>query len=533
LSSDGYIISCWNCLGEYDALGAVWCSDDSRSPTKLCPFCLRCFCDASEEFKKIFWREAPQRLLEELQMLHKSNERLGDILVRQHRITIPQLLEVLQEQRRTGKRLGELLVDHSLVKQDDIDSALKLQGAHSLADTQGVAYAAKPVWEQSTPDAIIQYILTLAARRGASDVHIEPKEDNISVKYRIDGFFFRVDPIPKQFQTIVTQKLFDLFRLDPGLEARPQTSRTSGRIADTEFDLVAQTLPTPYGVSATIKLINRATFIKDFSTLGLEIEDRVHIMESLRTTFGLIVVSSPTFNGAGTTGYTIMHFLVHSQRDVISLEAPIHWRMEGARQVEVAQTNGGLQMEQALRSAMLVRPEVLIVSSVPDPTTALLATQLATSLLVVMILPAQSAGQAIANLLALGVPAGLLASNLLTVTCQRLIRKICTICRQPVGPPAPQTLALHGIDPSEAAGLKFFKGKGCPTCNKIGFRGRHAIFEIMAGVPELRGAIANGMSAAEIETVAMGAGMVPLRRRALDLVSAGVTTFDEFTRLRL
>ena len=134
------------------------------------------------------------------------------------------------------------------MRPEDIAAALKSQGVNPLTDTMGVDYAASPVWEQSGPDAIIQYILSLAARKGASDVHIEPTEDAISVKYRIDGFFFRVDPIPKRFQPSLTQKLFEVFRLDPAKENRPQTSRTTGRLADADYDLVAQTLPTAHGV---------------------------------------------------------------------------------------------------------------------------------------------------------------------------------------------------------------------------------------------------------------------------------------------
>jgi hypothetical protein len=200
LSPEHYLVSCWNCLGEFDALNAVWCSDDPKNPTKLCPFCFRCFCSASERYKQEFWRQAPQRLRDDLNTLGRSKDKLGDILIRMKKITTPQLLEALLEQKNTGKRLGEILTERGLLTADDIAAALKSQGVTTLADTRGVAYASSPVWDQSGPDAIIQYILSLAARKGASDVQIEPKEDAISVKYRIDDFFFRVDPIPKPFQ---------------------------------------------------------------------------------------------------------------------------------------------------------------------------------------------------------------------------------------------------------------------------------------------------------------------------------------------
>ena len=534
MALETYLVSCWNCLGEFDALAAVWCSDDPKNPTKLCPFCLQCFCDASERYKREFWRAAPNRLQDELQTLNKSKDRLGDILIRMKKLTTPQLLEILVEQKRTGKKLGELLTEKRLVKPEDIAAALKSQGVNPLTDTTGMAYAASPVWDASGPEAIIQYILSLAARKGASDVHIEPTEEAVSVKYRIDGFFFRVDPIPKPFQQALTQKLFDTFRLDTSKQNRPQTSRSVGRLADADFDLVTQTLPTAHGVSATIKLVNRSTFIKDFTTLGIEIEDRVRLIEELRNSFGLVLVSAPVFNGANTTVYSIMNFLVQGQqRDVVSLEAPIYWRMEGVRQVEVDAEGQQLRMEETLRSIMAVRPEALMLSALPDRGTAGLAVQLASSILVIADFPAQSAATAVTGLVAMGVPAQVVAGALSAVTCQRLLRQVCTICRVEVEPPAPQTLALQGVTAEETTGLRFFRGKGCPTCNKVGYRGRRAVFEVITGAPEVRSAIQNGMPPAEVEAIAVGAGMRPLRSRVLDLVREGVTTFDEFVRLRL
>jgi len=528
-----YLTTCWSCLGEFDALNAVWCSDDAKNPTKLCPFCFKCFCDASEKYKQEFWKRAPKKMVEEIQSLSRSKDRLGDILIRMKKITTPQLLEAIVEQRNTGKKLGEVLVDRKVVRLEDIQAALKSQGVNPLTDTMGAEYAASPVWEQSAPDAIIQYILSLAAKKGASDVHIEPTDDAISVKYRIDGFFFRVDPIPKRFQQAFTQKLFEMFSLDPARESRPQTSRSSGRLAETDFDFVAQTLPTAHGVSATLKLINRTTFIKDFTTLGLELEDRVRLLEELRNSFGLVLISAPVFNGSGTSVYSVMNFLIQAQRDVVSLEAPVHWPLEGVRQVEVEQGGSGLKMEETLRSVVAVRPEVVVLSTIPDRGTALLASQLASSILVVCALPAQTAAGAVTAMLELGVPPQVLAGSLAAVTCQRLVRQICKICRQPAEPPAPQTLAHHGVAAEEAPHLRFYRGKGCPSCNKVGYRGRRAVFEVLTGAPEVRAAIQNGMSVQDIESIAIGAGMTTTRVRCLQLVSEGVTTFDEFAKLRL
>jgi len=525
-----YDVTCWNCLGEFDAMGAVWCSDDPKNPTKLCPFCFRCFCAASDTYKQEFWAHAPARLKEELDTLARSRDRLGDILIRMKKITTSQLLDALEEQKATGHRLGEVLVEIGLVTREDVAAALKTQGTNPLMDTMGIAYAATPVWEQGEPDTILQYVLALAARKGASDVRIEPKADAVNVRYRIDDFFFRVDPIPKEFQDAVTRKLLDFFGASAEEAHRPLTGRANVTLDGVEYEAIAQTLPTPFGISATIKLVNRATFLKDLPSLGMELEDRVRLLGQMQASSGLVIVSAPLFNGAYTTTYSLMTFLVRGGRDVLSLESPRQWPIEGARQVEVASSD---EMRETLLGMVAVKPEALVLFSLPDGATAGLACQLATSVLVIGVATAQRASQALVNLLQLGLPRSLLASSLSAVTSQRLVRQICKVCREPAEPPPAQTLAMHGIGPEQAKALRFFRGRGCPSCNKVGYRGRRAIFEVMTASPELSDAIEGELDAEEIEGVAMGTGMHTLRETCLDLVMDGVTTFDEFVRLKL
>jgi type IV pilus assembly protein PilB len=529
----GYAVTCWNCLGEFDAVAAVWCSDDPKNPTKLCPFCLQCFCEASQKYKQEFWRKAPPLLHEELETLARSKDRMGDILIRMKKLKTPELLEALIEQKASGRRLGEILVSRRLVRQEDIDAALKSQGVNPLTDTQGLPYAASPVWENSDPQGIIDYLLNLAARKGASDIQLEPRAEDISVRYRIDGFSFRVDPIPKRFQAALTDTLLATFGIEPPVANRPILARVQRTLGDFEYDLVAQTVPTSHGTSASIKLVNRDTFLKDFATLGLEMEDRVRLTEELRPYFGLVLLSAPAFSGGITTSYAVMNFLAQAGRDVLSLESPIHFLLEGARQVAVEPGPQGLRMDETLRSVLAVRPDALMLSHVPERTTALMATQLASSLLVLPSVPAQSAAGALSAFVELGVPPLNLATCFSVATCQRLVRTLCRICRQQVEPPPSQMLARHGIVGEDAATLRFFRGRGCPSCNTVGYRGRRAVFEVMPGSPEVRTALGNGVAGRELQAVAAIAGMRTLRDRCLDLVREGVTSFDEFARLRL
>ena len=530
--AEAYLVTCWNCLGEFDAVSAVWCSDDPKNPTKLCPFCLRCFCDATADYKQRFWRNAPDLLVDELQMLGRSQDRLGDILIRMKRITTPQLLEALVEQRDTGRKLGEILVAQAMVSRDDVETALRHQGVTRLNDTRA-GETDGVYWQQSSPDGVLDYLLALGARKRASDVTIEPQADQVAIRYRIDGFSFRVDPIPKTFEPALERALFAMFGLDAARRTRAQTGRATCRLGDADYDLVIQTVPGALGLTATVKLINRSTFIKDFGGLGLELEDRVRLVEEIRSGLGLIVISSPAYNGAITTAYSIMSFLAHGQRDVLSIESPIQWLMEGVRQVEAEAGPQGPRIEPALRAMVAVRPDVLMVSAVPDQGTVSLLTQLASSLLVVAQFTASSSARAIAALRELGVPAQALAGSLGLVTSQRLVRQTCRICSAPAEPPSPQTLQAHGISAEEARGLQFFKGKGCPTCNTIGYRGRRAVFETLPASPEVRAMIEQGRPAEAIENAALESGMIGIRERCLALVRSGATSFDEFARLRL
>jgi len=525
--------TCWNCLGEFDALAAAWCSHDPKLPSKICPSCQRCFCQASDKYKQEFWRRAPAPLLEELEILSRNRDRLGEILIQMGKLTTTQLLTalILQTNRLGEPTLAQVLREEGMVVEEDLEAALKTRGGPPLTDTRGAKYTTQVVCDGNDPQAIIQYLLSLAVRRGASELHLEPKMDGVAVKYRIDGVSFRLDPIPKRFEADLVRKAFEIFHLDPAKPHRPQRGRTTERLAEADWDLVAQTLPTAYGTSVSVRLVDRASFIKDFTTLGLTLDDRLRLVAALRQSFGLVLVTAPMFEGGNSTAFSIMDFMVRAQRDVVSLESPVLWLVEGARQVEVSETE--TPMHEALRSAVSVRPDVVVLFKVPDPQTALLATQIASSVVVVSVVPAQSTTQAIATFLDMGVPRHLLAGALSAVTCQRLVRKICAICREPVQGPPPQTLAWVGISPEDVARLGFYRGKGCPSCNRVGYRGRQAIFEVLTGAPEVVSGIMNDLPPADIEILAKGSGMKMLRERAIELVAQGVTTFDEFQSLRL
>jgi type II secretory ATPase GspE/PulE/Tfp pilus assembly ATPase PilB-like protein len=531
-ASQVYVVHCWNCLNDFEAVEAVWCNCDPRRPTKLCPFCLQCFCPADEDYKRSFWAAAPNTLKEEVAILERSQDRLGEILIRNQKLTTPELLKALVEQKRTGGLLGKILVQQGWVSQSDIDDALRYQGYKPLVDMQGAEVKAAPEPTGGTPQEILNYLLTLGAKKGASDIHIDPAESEVAVKFRIDGYFYKLNPLPRSSLDPLLEKIRSFFRLDPTREGLPQKGRSVAELLDREYDLLVQTLPTQMGTSTTIKLVDRRFFLKNFTALGMTPANQLFLVRGLDADAGLILVSSPPFNGAMTSCYSLMDHLAKSERKVVSLEPSIQWQVPYVHQIEVNEEKG-FGYQEALRSLTSVKPDVVFILDLSDKVTANLVCQLATSVLVIATLPAFSAVEAVWRLFELGVPPSLISRSLSLVLNQRLVRRICTYCREVGNPADPRKLAPYGISAQEAAGLKLYRGKGCPTCNRIGYRRRKGIFEVMIVDAELKEILAKHPALPDIEAAARASGMETLRERCLQDVNEGVTSIDEFIRWRL
>lgn len=531
MALQAYSVRCWNCLSDFDAASAVWCSCDPKSPTKLCPFCFHCACQADEDYRRDFWTAAPQALRDEVASLQKSRDRLGEILIRNQKLSTPELIEALADQKRTGGLLGKILVQKGLTTQADIDDALRYQGYKPLVDTHGVEVGGSNV-PSSSPGELLNYLLTLGAKKGASDIHIEPGDGELNIKYRIDGFFYRVNPFSRDLLEPLLGQVGTLFQLDPTKGELPQKGRLFTALHERDYELVVQTLPTRQGTSATIKLIDRRLFLKNFTALGLGPADQLALVRALDAQFGVILVTAPAYNGAMTSCYSLMDHVAKSERKIVSLESPIQWQIPYVNQIEVGPSSA-LKLEEALRSVATIKPDVLFLLDIPDKASATLAFQLATSLLVVLTFPSFSAAEAVWRLFELGVPPSLVSQSLALVMSQRLVRRICALCREGGGAPDPAKLAPYGIIAEEARALRLFRGKGCSACNRIGYRRRKGIFEQMIVDRALKDLIGQRPSPIELEKVARGQGMETLRERCLRDVRDGTTSIEEFVRWRL
>jgi len=532
MATEIYKVRCWNCLNDFEAVEAVWCSCDPKHPAKLCPFCFSCFCPADASYKRDFWDGAPQALKDEVSMLERSLDRLGEILIRNQRLKTPQLLEALQVQERTGELLGKILIEKELVTQNDIDDALRYQGYQPLVDTRGLEVTPAPASSNASPSEILEHLLGIAARKGASDIHLEPTDTELTVKLRIDGLFYKIKPLRIDALVPMLARVRELFGLDAEGEELPQRGRAHLELERHDFDLLVHTLPTRFGTSITIKLVDRRFFVKNFTALGLTPADQLFLVRALDAPSGLIMVTSPPYNGAMTTSYSLMDQIAKSERKVVSIERSIQWEVPYVQQMEVNHDKG-LDFAAALRSVAAVKPDVVFLLEINDRVTANLACQLATTLLVVTTFPAFGAAESIYRFLELGAQSSLLSRGLSLVMNQRLIRRICPQCRDEGSPADPEKLGGYGISVNEAKTLRLFKGRGCSDCNRLGYRRRKGLFELITVDEHFREKLTDQPTLAEIETFARSAGMETLRERCLKEVTAGVTTLDEFLRWRM
>jgi type II secretory ATPase GspE/PulE/Tfp pilus assembly ATPase PilB-like protein len=531
-SGEIYVVRCWNCLNDFEAVEAVWCSCDPKHPSKLCPFCLHCFCPAEDSYKRNFWSGAPAALKDEVAMLERSLDRLGEILIRNQKMKTPQLLQALREQERTGGLLGKILVQRGWVTQQDIDDALRYQGYQPLVDTQGLELTPAPQSAAGNPAQLLEYLLALGARKGASDIHLEPSATELSIKLRIDGLFYKVKPLQGNATIPLLQRIHEVFGLDSRHEDLPQRGRAHLELEGHDFDLVVQTLPTRLGTSATIKLVDRRFFLKNFTALGLSPADQLFLVRALDAPSGLIMVTSPPYNGAMTSSYSLMDHVAKSERRVVSIERSIQWEVPYVHQMEVNQDKG-LDFAAALRSAASLKPDVVFILELNDRATANLACQLATTFLVITTFPAFGATESVYRFLELGVPGTLLARGLSLVLNQRLVRRICPHCRDEGSKADPKKLGPYGISAKEAKSLRLFKGRGCSYCHRLGYRRRKGLFELIVVDAHFREKLAESPTLPEIEASARRSGMESLRERCLKEVTSGVTSLDEFIRWRM
>ena len=605
-----YLLNCWNCLGEYDALSAVWCSCNPTKPTKVCPFCLQCFCSAPEDFHAKFWSKAPRELLEDKEMLAKSRGPLGEALVKAKAITADQLLLALKRQRQTKGRLGEILVEMGFLTQDTLAYFLSKQrsvmhlslketppdpllisaiGASECirrmvvpitrevlttkeiltlamadpSDGETIDYIQNVTGCQILPmhtsreeieQALSPYVsqtqqqvkaeeasasaqmaielLRKALARSASDVYLEPREEEVLVHLRIDGILYKAKPIAKSVQEELTGELKKLLKLNQEIVDRPQEGRVVMRSGDHRFDMIAHCLPTRFGENLSVKIIARDTFLKTPEQLGFSKQDQQSLRVAMMGRSGLIIVSAPLFHGSTTTLYSLMNELAgDGNRKVMSIETQSICPVNNVSQISLGASGDEEATFTTLKALANIQPDVCVLADqLESPTMTAQMMKFVPQMLMVASIESNGTVSAVLRLLDLGAAPQELSQSLSLVINQRLVRRICPDCKEKMTL-SKKTLHLMGLSEEEAGGVaSVYHGKGCPSCSSIGYKGRLALFETLVPGPGFRKSLAKRSGDKALEKEAQKSGMISLRQRALTAVNEGQTTLEEFQK---
>ncbi|OGW80941.1 MAG: hypothetical protein A3C47_05735 [Omnitrophica bacterium RIFCSPHIGHO2_02_FULL_51_18] len=398
-------------------------------------------------------------------------------------------------------------------------------------------------FEISRPDArsseapivkIVDLVLREALKKRASDIHVEPFENIVRVRYRIDGNLEEALTIPKKNQNAVLTRIKIMSRLDITENRVPQDGRFKIRIDDNEIDFRISVLPVYFGNKIVMRLLNNSNLSVGLDTLGFMPKTSAAFKEAITRPFGMILITGPTGSGKSTTLYSILSQLNTPDKNIITIEDPIEYQVRGITQIHV-RADIGLTFANGLRAVLRQSPDIVMVGEIRDGETADIAVKASlTGQLVLSTLHTNDAAGAITRLMDMGVEPFLIASSVILVAAQRLCRKVCPYCREKTDIPKEvferMGVSIGGI--VEAAGAKnFLKGRGCAKCNQTGYLGRVAILEALTLDDAIRDMVMRRASSHEIKDYAAKKGMDTLREDALKKLSTGVTTMEEVLRV--
>ncbi len=377
---------------------------------------------------------------------------------------------------------------------------------------------------------MINQIIRQAVVERASDIHFQPSRRGVRVRFRIDGVLREVSRLPRGAQSELLSRVKVMADLDITERRRPQDGRISIQIDGRDLDVRVATLPTPYGESITLRLLDSEVAYRPLDEIGLAPREHDALLGMLKVPYGVIFVSGPTGSGKSTTLYAALNALDDPGKEIITVEDPIEFTMEGITQIAV-NTRVGLTFASGLRTILRSDPDVVMVGEVRDPETAETAIRAAlTGHLVLSSIHTNDAPSTLTRLNDMGVAAYITSSALLGVIAQRLVRVLCPDCKAAVDI-SPEKLMAAGFDEEELADLTVLGPVGCEACNTTGYRGRLGVFEVMPMSECLQSLYLKDAPAEELRKVAISEGMRPLRRDALDKVAAGITSLDEVDRV--
>ena len=379
---------------------------------------------------------------------------------------------------------------------------------------------------------LVNRLILNAIEQRASDIHFEPFENIFKIRYRIDGVLHDIESPPVRLQAAVTSRVKIMAKLDIAERRLPQDGRIKLKISEREIDFRVSTLPTLFGESLVMRILDRENLILDFKDIGFPDSIRPTYLDLIRQPYGMILVTGPTGSGKTSTLYATLARINSSENKIITLEDPVEYQMLGINQIHV-NPKIGLNFANGLRSIVRQDPDVILVGEIRDRETAEIAIQSAlTGHLLFSTLHTNDAAGAISRLLDMGVENFLLSSTLLGILAQRLVRVICPHCKIKKDPDE-KLLQSMRLDSSEIEGVHFFAGEGCDACHHTGFHGRIAIFEFIKIDQDIRRHIVEHSTTEQIKQTLKKKDVATLRQDGWEKVKAGITTVPEVLRVTL
>ena len=373
---------------------------------------------------------------------------------------------------------------------------------------------------------MVNWIISQAAREGASDIHISPEANHVQLRFRIDGKLREVPAPPKNLHLSIVSRIKILAQMDIAVSRIPQDGRFTVRLDNREINIRVSTIPTTNGENVVLRLLDMGAFNYSMLDLGMSERDRQQLSAVIEAPYGMILSTGPTGSGKTTTLYAMLKELNKPEVHIITVEDPVEYRVPKIRQVQL-NTKAGMTFASSLRSILRQDPDVIMIGEIRDAETARIATQAAlTGHRVLSTVHTNDAAGAITRMIDMGIEPFLVASVLLVSFAQRLVRKVCPHCAVRVEPTR-QARAFWGI-PEEREPVTFMQAKGCPRCQQTGYQGRTGIYEVLMIDDMIRELIARKSTTLEINQAARAAGHLrTLKEDALEKLRAGITTVEE------
>jgi type IV pilus assembly protein PilB len=416
-------------------------------------------------------------------------------------------------------------LQNSLGNADDVEVLEELQeiSAEALAK-QG---------EDAPVVRLVNVVLMSAIQKGASDIHIEPYEKELRVRYRIDGILYNIMAPPMKYRDAIVSRVKIMSKLDIAEKRLPQDGRIKIRYNESgepkEIDFRVSVLPTLFGEKIVLRLLDKDKLMLDMTRLGFEPESLAKFELAIQRPWGMVLVTGPTGSGKTNTLYSSISKINTPETNIMTAEDPVEFNLAGVNQVQVRE-NIGLNFAAALRSFLRQDPNIILVGEIRDFETAEIAVKAAlTGHLVLSTLHTNDAPSTINRLMNMGIEPFLVASSVHLICAQRLVRRVCSNCKEP-SPQTPEALVQAGFTEADANEVTPMKGAGCDKCNTTGYKGRVGLYEVMAIGDELKELILVGASGMELRRKAIEEGMITLRMSGLRKVKDGLTSIEEVVR---